>query len=177
MVELELDTSAVAAIEKTLERLKEDRVRRIYKDASKRAAITARKAGIKALGNIYAFKFVSVVKYSIPINKLNDGAEMRIKGGYTSAQKYFKIKSFKRKGVFVSIKKGIETQVPKGFVSKAGIFMQRKGKDRYPLKGIYGPALPQMFGNENIMDAMQKEGMETYEKRLYHELERALGGN
>ncbi len=177
MVELELDTSAVEAIEKALERLKEDRVRRIYKDASKRAITTARKAGIKALGHIYVFKGVSVLKSSIPINKLNDGAEMRIKGGYTSAQKYFKIKSLKRKGVFVSIKKGIETNVPNGFVSTSGIFMKRQGKDRYPLKGIYGPALPQMFGNETVMNAMQKEGMEMYEKRLYHELERALGGN
>lgn len=177
MVELELDTSAVEAIEKALERLKEDRVRRIYKDASKRAITTARKAGIKVLGHIYVFKGVSVLKSSIPINKLNDGAEMRIKGGYTSAQKYFKIKSRKRKGVFVSIKKGIETNVPNGFVSKSGIFMKRQGKDRYPLKGIYGPALPQMFGNETVMNVMQKEGMEMYEKRLYHELERALGGN
>jgi len=90
MVELELDTSALEAIEKALERLKKDRVRRIYRDASKRAITTARKVGIKALGKIYVFKGVSVLKASIPINKLNDGAEMRIKGGYTSAQKYFK---------------------------------------------------------------------------------------
>lgn len=75
------------------------------------------------------------------------------------------------------LKKGTETKVPNGFVSASGIFMKRQGKDRYPLKGIYGPALPQMFGNETVMNAMQKEGMEMYEKRLYHELERALGGN
>lgn len=177
MVELELDKSAVQTIEKALETLKEDRVRRVCQAASKRAATTARKAGTQALRNIYAIKGVSVVKSGVSINKLNDGTEMRIKGGYTSAQKYFKVKSLKRKGVFVSIKKGTETKVPNGFVSTAGIFMKRQGKDRYPLKGIYGPALPQMFGNENVMNAMQKEGMEMYEKRLYHELERALGGN
>lgn len=177
MVELELDTSALEAIEKALERLKKDRVRRIYRDASKRAITTARKEGIKALGKIYVFKGVSVLKASIPINKLNDGAEMRIKGGYTSAKKYYKIKSLKRKGVFVTIKKGTETNVPKGFVSTTGIFMKRQGKERYPLKGIYGPALPQMFGNETVMNVMQEEGMTMYEKRLYHELERALGGN
>ena len=164
MVELELDKSAVQTIEKALETLKEDRVRRVCQAASKRAATTARKG-------------VSVVKSGVSINKLNDGTEMRIKGGYTSAQKYFKIKSLKRKGVFVSIKKGTETKVPNGFVSASGIFMKRQGKERYPLKGIYGPALPQMFGNETVMNAMQKEGMEMYEKRLYHELERALGGN
>lgn len=177
MVELELDKSAVKTIEKALETLKEDRVRRVCQAASKRAATTARKAGTQALRNIYAIKGVSVVKSGVSINKLNDGTEMRIKGGYTSAQKYFKIKSLKRKGVFVSIKKGTETKVPNGFVSASGIFMKRQGRDRYPLKGIYGPALPQMFGNETVMNAMQKEGMEMYEKRLYHELERALGGN
>ena len=161
MVELELDKSAVKTIEKALETLKEDRVRRVCQAASKRAATTARKAGTQALRNIYAIKGVSVVKSGVSINKLNDGTEMRVKGGYTSAQKYFKIKSLKRNG----------------FVSASGIFMKRQGKDRYPLKGIYGPALPQMFGNETVMNAMQKEGMEMYEKRLYHELERALGGN
>ena len=55
--------------------------------------------------------------------------------------------------------------------------MKRQSKERYPLKGIYGPALPQMFGNETVMNVMQEEGMTMYEKRLYHELERALGGN
>ena len=154
MVELELDKSAVKTIEKALETLKEDRVRRVCQAASKRAATTARKAGTQALCNIYAIKGVSVVKSGVSINK-----------------------SLKRKGVFVSIKKGTETKVPNGFVSASGIFMKRQGKDRYPLKGIYGPALPQMFGNETVMNAMQKEGMEMYEKRLYHELERALGGN
>ena len=98
MVELELDKSAVKTIEKALETLKEDRVRRVCQAASKRAATTARKAGTQALRNIYAIKGVSVVKSGVSINKLNNGTEMRIKGGYTSAQKYFKIKSLKRKG-------------------------------------------------------------------------------
>lgn len=129
MVELELDKSAVKTIEKALETLKEDRVRRVCQAASKRAATTARKAGTQALRNIYAIKGVSVVKSGVSINKLNNGTEMRIKGGYTSAQKYFKIKSLKRKGVFVSIKKGTETKVPNGFVSASGIFMKRQGKD------------------------------------------------
>ena len=62
MVELELDKSAVATIEKALETLKEDRVRRVCQAASKRAATTARKAGTQALRNIYAIKGVSVVK-------------------------------------------------------------------------------------------------------------------
>ena len=54
--------------------------------------------------------------------------------------------------------------------------MKRQGKERYPLKGIYGTALQQMFGNETVMNAMQKEGMEMYEKSISHELTRALGG-
>ena len=45
MVELELDKSAVKTIEKALETLKEDRVRRVCQAASKRAATNARKAG------------------------------------------------------------------------------------------------------------------------------------
>ena len=76
MVELELDKSAVATIEKALETLNEDRVRRVCQAASKRAATTARKAGTQALRNIYAIKGVSVVKSGVSINKLNDGTEI-----------------------------------------------------------------------------------------------------
>ena len=111
---------------------------------------------------------------ALPI--LADGTEIRVKGNYPLAEKMYKTK-VKKSGIFVSIKKGTEAKVERGFVNpKSGLFVQRQGQDRMPLKGVYGPALPQLFGNARVQDAMQEEGMDMYEKRLWHELDRALGG-
>lgn len=177
MVDIVLDKGDVAKVEQALATLSTERVRKVSIAAANRAATTARAAGTKALGEIYALKGAGIVKSGVSQKPITGGVELRVKGGYTSAQKYFKVKGLKKKGVFVTIKKGTESHVPLGFMANTGVFMQRKSKDRYPLKGIYGPALPQMFGNEKVVSVMQQEGMDMYEKRLAHELDWALGGN
>ena len=177
MVDIVLDKGDVAKVENALAIISPDRVTRASQSASQRAAKTARAAGTRVIRDIYNIKGVSVVKSGVSLKPITGGTELRVKGGYTSAQKYFKVTNRKKKGVFVSIKKGTESRVPLGFLANTGVFMQRKSKDRYPLKGIYGPALPQMFGNEKVVAVMQQDGMEMYEKRLAHELDRALGGN
>lgn len=177
MVDIVLDKGDVAKVENALATISPDRVTRASQSASQRAAKTARAAGTRVLRDIYNIKGVSVVKSGVSLKPITGGTELRVKGGYTSAQKYFNVKKRKNKGVFVSIKNGTESRVPLGFLANTGVFMQRKSKDRYPLKGIYGPALPQMFGNEKVESVMQQAGMEMYEKRLVHELDRALGGN
>ena len=177
MVDIVLDKGDVAKVENALATISPDRVTRASQSASQRAAKTARAAGTRVIRDMYNIKGVSVVKSGVSLKPITGGTEIRVKGGYTSAQKYFNVTKRKNKGVFVSIKKGTESRVPLGFLANTGVFMQRKSKDRYPLKGIYGPALPQMFGHEKVESVMQQAGMEMYEKRLAHELDRALGGN
>jgi hypothetical protein len=48
------------------------------------------------------------------------------------------------------------------------------GRERYPVEGLYGPSVPQMFGNPDVLDAMQERGAEVFENRLAHEIERRL---
>lgn len=176
MIELELDRKGIAVAEAAMHALSDDKIARIVQRSSRRAAIAARKAGTQAIREIYAVKGAGVVKSGVSFISLTDGTEIRVKGNYPLAEKMYKTK-VKKSGIFVSIKKGTEAKVERGFVSpKSGLFVQRQGRDRMPLKGVYGPALPQLFGNARVQDAMQEEGMDMYEKRLWHELDRALGG-
>lgn len=177
MIEITMDNASAELAETALKQLSEDKVTKIVQRASKRAATTARKAGTQAIRKEYAIKGVAVVKSGISFNSLPDGTEIRIKGAFPLAQKMYRARK-KKKGIFVTIKKGKETLVGNSFENpQSGLFMQRQGKKRLPVKGIYGPALPQLFGNDTVVEAMEKEGMEMYEKRLWHELDRALGGN
>jgi len=54
-----------------------------------------------------------------------------------------------------------------------GVFI-RAGKERYPLKQLYGPSIPQMVGNENVMKSVEEKAIDTLDKRINHEINRVL---
>lgn len=57
-----------------------------------------------------------------------------------------------------------------------GIY-ERIGLDRFPVKELYGPAAPSMmYSNKKVMDKVEEKVVETYEKRLDHEIMRVLNG-
>ena len=57
-----------------------------------------------------------------------------------------------------------------------GIY-ERTGPNRFPVKELYGPATPQMmYSNEDVMDQIEAKMVETYEKRIDHEILRILNG-
>ena len=57
-----------------------------------------------------------------------------------------------------------------------GIY-ERIGLDRFPVRELYGPATPQMmYSNEDVMDKVEEKMVETYEKRIDHEIMRVLNG-
>lgn len=85
------------------------------------------------------------------------------------------IKLLKEIWRFVAIKRDGGGRVPRSFTLN-GHFVARAGKERYPVKGLYGPAVPQLFGNPEVMEEMQERGQEVFNSRLQHELERLLGG-
>ena len=55
-------------------------------------------------------------------------------------------------------------------------FFKRTGKPRLPIERIYGPAVPQLFGNDAIKEEIAAEAMKKYEERLRHEVGRLIGG-
>ncbi len=82
----------------------------------------------------------------------------------------------KRKVVRLGIRKTGTRYVDRGFVSK-GTLMQRKGKSSYPIEPVFGPSVPGMAANEHVVEAVQSDFKETFEKRMDHEVSRILKGS
>lgn len=170
---IEIEMEAAEAVITMLDSLSEEKAGRAIKAAAKRAATAARTEGSKRLRKIYTMR-ASDVKARTQIKADSNGSTLLIRGPVERVEKY-KAKE-RAAGIFVTIKRGNGGIVPRSF-SYDGNFIARKGKARYPLKGLYGPSVPQLFGNAEILDAMQERGAEVMERRLEHEIDRMLGGN
>ena len=46
--------------------------------------------------------------------------------------------------------------------------------DAYPIDSMMGPAVPQLAGKKEVMEAVTKKANETLEKRIEHELSRVM---
>lgn len=51
----------------------------------------------------------------------------------------------------------------------------RVKKTRLPIKRLFGPSIPQMIGREEIVNSIQAEGVETFNRRLDHGIDHILG--
>ena len=141
-------------------------------NAAVRAASSARTVGKKSVRQLYTVK-PAAIKSSISIKRIPKGAVLRVVGYRLSAKNYKATK--RKKGIFVSVKKGSGDIVPRSF-SYGDKFMRRKGAARFPIKGITSPAVPQLFGKAAVREEMAKEAMKKYEERLRHEVGRIIGG-
>lgn len=76
----------------------------------------------------------------------------------------------------IGVKKSGLKKVMDAFVADAnGIkVFQRTGKERLPIKRLFGPSVPQMLGNEKIKKSIEKEGQETFQKRLDQNIKNIL---
>jgi len=61
--------------------------------------------------------------------------------------------------------------VPGGFIARQGLVARRKGKERTPLEFLYGPAVPQMAGNEDVLAGVEERAQAVLDKRLDHEVD------
>lgn len=53
---------------------------------------------------------------------------------------------------------------------------ERRGKERFPVRQLYGPSTAHMMRDEEVVKRMSDTIHETYEKRIEHELERVING-
>lgn len=180
MIEFELDRKDVRELERILQRFKGDEIVRCIIRATNRAAVHARKVGLKEIGKVYAIKPNQVRKQAVIRDEML-GTTIHVKGhmipiadGSTDGMVRYKGK-VQPKGIFVQVKKGSGSLVPRSF-DYGGRFFARTSKKRFPIKGLYGPSVPQLFGNPDVVEAMEEAGMDMYEKRLEHELDRLIGG-
>ncbi len=162
------------SMERMLSNLSATNLHRAVARASSRAATAARTAGTKELRAMYTIK-AGAMKSRTSIKKEFDGATLLIRGSVERIEKFrTRVKRGPGGGVFASVKQGITTKVPRSFEVDGHMF-KRDGKGRYPYRGLYGPAVPQMFGNPDVLNVMETRGNEVFETRLYHEVTRLTG--
>lgn len=172
MIEIEVSRESAKALEEQLQALSGDKVYRAISFAAKRAASHAKSIGTKQVRKTYTIDSASI-KAATSIRAVEGGAVLRIAGPRRSAGHY---KAKKRKaGVFVSIKKGSGDIVPRSF-AYSSTFFKRTGKSRLPIERIFGPAVPQLFGNDAIKNEIAESAMKKYEERIRHEVGRLMGG-
>ncbi|MEI2466652.1 phage tail protein [Niallia taxi] len=82
----------------------------------------------------------------------------------------------RKKPIKVGVKKGGLKEVLGAFVSDLnGIkVFQREGKKRLPVKRLYGPSIPQMLGNQEVVNKINQEGAMMFNTRINHEITRIL---
>lgn len=171
-IEIEIPEKDYRELINTLQLLAPQQVYKASSAAAKRAMIAARTAGSRKIRQIYTIK-ARDVNSRITVKGVEGGAEMKIKGPMEGVKKYRGV--MRKQGVFAMIKKGNSTRIPRSFTMNDR-FVMREGPARYPVKGIYGPAVPQLFGNPDVVDAMESRGQEMFITRLEHEIMRRMGG-
>ena len=172
MVEIDWSRERANNIETRLRSMRGEKLYAAMGNAAARAASSARTVGKKSVRQLYTIK-PAAFKSSISIKRIPKGAILRVAGYRLSAKNYKAAK--RKKGIFVSVKKGSGDIVPRSF-AYGDKFMQRKGDTRLPIKGITSPAVPQLFGNAAVCEEMAKEAEKKYEERLRHEVGRIMGG-
>lgn len=169
---IEIELNGNESLIRTLNSLNSRNMYAAISSAAQRAATHARKVGTKEIRKVYAVK-AGTLKGKTKVKKVPDGAIMESKGGSEPIRSYSAVS--KRKGIFVSVKKGKKTLVPRSFML-SNRFVARESSRRLPFRDLYGPAVPQLFGNPEVLEPMQEAGAEKFEERLTHEIERRLGG-
>jgi hypothetical protein len=79
----------------------------------------------------------------------------------------------------VSVKKGGLKEIVGAFVADVNgnkVFKIASGA-RLPIQQLFGPAVPQMLGADNIREYIENEASRVFDERLDHEIQRMLGGN
>ncbi|MDX8367779.1 phage tail protein [Cytobacillus sp. IB215665] len=154
--------------------------------AINRAAEAAKTQASRSARDIYIIKHKGITD-TIKIKKANSSnlnASVRSRGSKIDLIK-FKVNPKKpqpkrKTPIVVTVKKGSKKPFKDGFVAETSnghinVFTRVSNK-RLPIKGHYGPSVPQMLGNESVVKHVEDRAYEVLDTRLEHEINRLLGG-
>lgn len=148
--------------------------------AMNRALQEGRTAGTKAVAKAYTLKQKDIR----PTFAMHKATRARLEADLTSRGRNVPLSSYahkprtdttgsRRKEVRVSVKRGGMHALGQGFISR-GRVMQRLGATRLPVEQKYGPSVPGLVGNEDVVERISETLGSAVEKRLAHETERLL---
>lgn len=148
-----------------------------------RAATAGRSAAVSTIRQEYTIK-ASTVRRNFSIHK---ATRSDLEALVTSKGPRIPLVNYKtrpktdttgntRKPVRVAVKaRGGLKLLGKTFVYR-GRILQRLGTSSLPVQEVYGPAIPVLSGNNEVVDNVEKAMQETFLKRLDHETGYLLGG-
>ena len=161
-------------------------IERAMASAINRAAQSGRTEAVKKVRERYIVK-ASTVREPLKIERASSSspiAILRAVGRVIPLSK-FKIRPSKptpgrSKPVTATVIKGKGGTIPKAFVARmptghVGVY-RRKGRPRLPIMELYGPSVPQMIGNEEVMRALEEKAQQTLDERMEHDITRLLEG-
>ncbi|MEK3955311.1 phage tail protein [Psychrobacillus sp. FSL K6-1464] len=115
-------------------------------------------------------------------NKSNLSASVASVGGAIPLDKFKvspkSVNPRRKSTISIAVKKDGAKKFKGAFMAEINgpkLFIRVK-KTRLPIERLFGPSIPQMIGREEIVQRIQLEGRETFERRLDHEIDRILGG-
>ena len=83
----------------------------------------------------------------------------------------------RKKQLKISVKKGSAKEILGAFIGNQGnekVFI-RDGKPRLPISRLFGPSVPQMIGNNEVVEQINQSAYETYHKNINYEINYLLG--
>lgn len=183
MIELKLDQ--IKVIEQVLKNTPKQ-VPLVVSRAINRAAYSGRTQAGKSVRKEYEVKHRTVIS-TIKVKKASPNdlqADFRSKGE-TLKLMDFKVRPGqpdpnRKNPINVTVRKNASKIFLGGFVAqmKSGHMnvFSRQSEKRFPIKGHYGPSVPQMIGNEDVIEEVETQASNTLESRLIHEINRLVGG-
>jgi hypothetical protein len=159
-------------------------VERAAVPAMNRAALAAKTFGIRKLTGTYATRRANVGR-TVRMERATRGS---LVAGFSSSGNRLPLTSFqvrpggrstKSNELSVTVRKDSGgAGIKRGFVNalKSGrlAVLQREGSARYPIRALFGPAVPQMFNEAGVREEVEGRGMEMLTKRFDHEIGRLL---
>jgi len=152
----------------------------VISKALNRAVEATKTQAVKKTAGIYYLKQTDI-RGKIKVYK---SSKTSLRASAVSADRKLPIEAFKIRPnkpkpkkpplIMVEIHRGKPKLFPGAFVIPNLKVYERLGKERYPIKRIWGPAIPQLIGGKKIRVDVQIESQKTYEKRLDHEIKRVL---
>lgn len=84
----------------------------------------------------------------------------------------------RRTPLTVSVKKGEKHRLDRAFIANlnGNKAAERIGSDRLPIRTLYGPSVPQMVNNDQIVKEIAEQARSMLDDRLDHEIKRVLDG-
>lgn len=179
---IQVEISHIEKLEKLFETTPKE-AKLILGHSINRAAIAARTRASVEARKIYVVKS-SDIKSKIKIRKATHNllsAQIRVAGPVTPLMKFDVTPTTPQTTeVRARVKKGGKKPIQNGFVTRmssghTNVFT-RVGKNRFPIKGLYGPSIAQMFSSDKVVKSIEERSGQVLNDRLVHEFDRLLRG-